>query len=76
MQRAVVWLVLLVLERERTPDGPELVLGSGAVAATKMLAADGIVVRQGELVMPFRTRCPRTQGAAPASPPPTPVRSQ
>lgn len=46
-QRAVV---RLVLERERTLDGLERLLGSGAVAAVKTLAADGVVVRSGELM--------------------------
>lgn len=44
-QRAVV---RLVLERERTLDGLERLLGSGAVAAVKVLAADGVVIRHGE----------------------------
>lgn len=44
-QRAVV---RLVLDRERTLDGLERLLGSGAVAAVKTLAADGVVVRHGE----------------------------
>jgi hypothetical protein len=45
MQREVV---RLVLERERTLDGLERLLGSGAVAAVKTLAADRVVVRHGE----------------------------
>lgn len=45
-QRAIV---RLVLERERTLDGLERMLGSGAVAAVKTLAADGVVIRHGEL---------------------------
>jgi hypothetical protein len=44
-QRAVV---RLVLERERELAGLERLLGSGAVAAVKVLAADGVVVRHGE----------------------------
>jgi len=44
-QRAVV---RLVLERERTLDGLERLLGSDVVAAVKTLAADGVVVRHGE----------------------------
>jgi hypothetical protein len=46
-QRAVV---RLVLERERELCGLERLLGSGAVAAVKTLAADGVVVRNGELL--------------------------
>jgi hypothetical protein len=46
-ERAVV---RLVLERERTLDGLERLLGSGAVVAVKTLAADGVVVRHGELL--------------------------
>jgi hypothetical protein len=44
-QRAVV---RMVLDRERTLDGLERLLGSDAVAAVKMLAADGVIVRHGE----------------------------
>jgi hypothetical protein len=44
-ERAVV---RLVLERERELAGLERLLGSGAVAAVKSLAADGVVVRHGE----------------------------
>lgn len=44
-QRAVVGLVL---ERERELAGLERLLGSGAVAAVKTLAADGVVIRHGE----------------------------
>ena len=44
-QRAVV---RLVLARERELAGLERLLGSGAVAAVKTLAADGVVVRHGE----------------------------
>jgi hypothetical protein len=44
-QRAVV---LMVLDRERTLDGLERLLGSEVVAAVKTLAADGVVVRHGE----------------------------
>jgi hypothetical protein len=44
-QRAVV---RLVLERERTLDGLERLLGSEAVAAVKLLAAHGVVIRHGE----------------------------
>lgn len=47
MQRAVI---RLVLKRERTLDGLERMLGFGAVAAAKVLAADGVVVRQRELL--------------------------
>jgi hypothetical protein len=47
MQRAVI---RMVLKRERTLDGLERMLGSGAVAAAKVLAADGVVVRQRELL--------------------------
>jgi hypothetical protein len=43
-------VVRLVLERERTLDGLERLLGSGAVAAIKALAADGVVIRHGELL--------------------------
>ena len=46
-ERAVV---RLVLERERTLEGLERMRGSGAVAAVKTLAADGVVVRSGELL--------------------------
>lgn len=46
-QRAVV---RLVLERQRELDGLERLLGSDAVAAVKTLAADGVVVRSGELL--------------------------
>ena len=45
IERAVVGLVL---ERERTLDGLERLLGPGAVAAVKALAADGVVLRHGE----------------------------
>jgi hypothetical protein len=45
MQREVV---RLVLERERELAGLERLLGSGVVAAIKVLAADGVVVRHGE----------------------------
>jgi hypothetical protein len=38
----------MVLDRERTLDGLERLLGSEAVAAVKTLAADGVVVRHGE----------------------------
>jgi|HubBroStandDraft_6_1064221.scaffolds.fasta_scaffold154623_5 hypothetical protein len=41
-------VVRLVLERERELHGLERVLGSGAVAAVKTLAADGVVLRHGE----------------------------
>lgn len=41
-------IVRLVLERERELAGLERLLGSGAVAAVKMLAADGVVIRHGE----------------------------
>jgi len=41
-------IVRLVLERERTLDGLERLLGSGAVDAIKVLAADGVVARHGE----------------------------
>jgi len=44
-QRAIV---RLVLERERTLEGLERLLGSGAVAAVKTLAADRVVIRHGE----------------------------
>lgn len=43
-QRAVV---RRVLNRERTLDGLERLLGSQAVAAVKTLAADDVVVRHG-----------------------------
>jgi hypothetical protein len=45
IERAVV---RLVLERERRLDGLERLLGSGAVAAVKTLAADRVVIRHGE----------------------------
>jgi hypothetical protein len=41
-------IIRLVLQRERTLDGLERMLGSGAVVAAKTLAADGVVVRHGE----------------------------
>jgi hypothetical protein len=41
-------VVRLVLDRERTLDGLERLLGSGAVASVKALAADGVVVRHSE----------------------------
>jgi hypothetical protein len=47
MQRAVV---RLVLQRERELDGLERLLGSEAVSAVKSLAAEGVVLRQRELV--------------------------
>lgn len=47
VERAVV---RLVLARERELAGLERLLGSGAVSATKTLAADGVVVRHGEQV--------------------------
>jgi hypothetical protein len=40
--------VRLVLERERSLDGLERLLGPAAVAAAKQLASDGVVVRHGE----------------------------
>lgn len=43
-------VVRLVLERERELAGLERLLGSGAVAAVKVLAADGVVVRFGERI--------------------------
>jgi hypothetical protein len=43
-------VVRLVLERERELHGVERLLGSGAVAAVKTLAADGVAVRNGELL--------------------------
>jgi hypothetical protein len=46
-QRAVV---RLVLERERELTALERLLGSGAVAAVKVLASDGVVLRHGELL--------------------------
>jgi hypothetical protein len=46
-QRAVV---RLVLERERELAALERLLGPGAVAAVKALAADRVVVRSGELL--------------------------
>jgi hypothetical protein len=47
IERAVVGLVL---ERERTLEGLERLLGPDALAAVKVLAADGVVVRQRELL--------------------------
>jgi hypothetical protein len=41
-------VVRLVLERERELTALERLLGFGAVAAVKTLAADGVVVRHGE----------------------------
>jgi hypothetical protein len=41
-------VVRLVLERERELAGLERLLGSGVVAAVRVLAADGVVVRHGE----------------------------
>lgn len=46
-QRAIV---RLVVERERELEELERLLGSGAVAAVKALAADGVVLRHGELL--------------------------
>jgi hypothetical protein len=43
-------VVRLVLERERELVALERLLGSGAVEAVKVLAADGVVVRSGELL--------------------------
>jgi hypothetical protein len=43
-------IVRLVLERERTLDGLERLLGAGAVASVKVLAAEGVVIRHGEQV--------------------------
>jgi hypothetical protein len=43
-------IVRLVLERERELAALERHLGSGAVAAVKVLASDGVVVRHGELL--------------------------
>jgi hypothetical protein len=41
-------VVRLVLERERELASLERLLGSGAVAAVKTLAADGVILRHGE----------------------------
>ena len=41
-------IVLLVLDRERTLDGSERLLGPDTLAAVKALAADGVVIRYGE----------------------------
>jgi hypothetical protein len=41
-------VVRLVLERERELAALERLLGSGAVAAVKVLASDGVVIRFGE----------------------------
>jgi hypothetical protein len=41
-------VVRLVLERERELAGLERLLGSGAVAAVKVLASNGVVLRHGE----------------------------
>ncbi len=54
MQREIV---RLVLERERSMDGLERLLGFGAVAAVKVLAADGVVVRHGERVWASPSLC-------------------
>lgn len=43
-------VVRLVLARERELHALERLLGAGAVAAAKTLAADGIVIRHGEQV--------------------------
>jgi hypothetical protein len=43
-------VVRLVLERERELCGLERLLGPSAVPAVKTLAADGVVVRNGELL--------------------------
>lgn len=43
-------IVRLVLARERELHALERLLGSGAVAAVKTLAADGVVLRYGELL--------------------------
>lgn len=43
-------VVRLVLQRERELIALERLLGSDAVAAVKTLAADGVVVRCGELL--------------------------
>ncbi|HEV7943260.1 MAG TPA: hypothetical protein VGP17_10725 [Solirubrobacteraceae bacterium] len=43
-------VVRLVLKRERELAGLERLLGPDAVAAVKMLAADGVVVRCGEVL--------------------------
>lgn len=43
-------VVRLVLRRERELAGLERMLGPDAVAAVKTLAADGVVVRCGELL--------------------------
>jgi hypothetical protein len=41
-------VVRLVLERERELAGLERLLGSDAVAAVKVLASDGVIIRHGE----------------------------
>lgn len=43
-------VVRLVLARKRELHGLERLLGSDALAAVKTLAADGVVVRHGELL--------------------------
>ena len=43
-------IVRLVLARERELHALERLLGSGAVAAVKTLAADRVVIRHGELL--------------------------
>lgn len=72
MQRQIV---RLVLERERELVGLERLLGSGAVAAVKTLAADRVVVRHGERLWASRrksdcvrgARFPREGGTRPSS---------
>jgi hypothetical protein len=43
-------IVRLVLARERELHALERLLGAGALAAVKALAADGVVIRHGELL--------------------------
>jgi hypothetical protein len=50
MQTVERAIVLLVLDRERSLDELGRIVGPDALAAAKTLAADGAVVRHGELL--------------------------
>jgi hypothetical protein len=50
-------VVRLVLKRERERAGLERMLGPDAMAAVKTLAADGVVVRCGELLWASPALC-------------------
>jgi hypothetical protein len=50
MQTVERAIVLLVLERERSQDELDRIIGEDTLAAAKALAADGVVIRHGELL--------------------------